>query len=252
MAEGQQAHQHQHKRGRQDEDPPGVGRGAGRPPGAPPAHSIHETLALIQSQLALQTEKMGKLAEKDDIKGLSDRVGAAEDQIVQNKTDIAGLRSDAQADKTAVNDRVSELERRLDLLAQSGSGALGSGAEAFNKEKYQREKYLTSRRSLRLWPVNAVYTSDDQEVRFTQERAAACVFMRDFLKASNHFQSIQEVLTPPTRGDENLDIVFTNMSRSVTSVEVCPPLIPDQGRPGRPSDHNLVVVGFELERKKNG
>ena len=29
-----------------------------------------------------------------------------------------------------------------------------------------------------------------------------------------------------------------------------PPLIPDQGRPGRPSDHNLVVVGFELERKK--
>ena len=41
--------------------------------------------------------------------------------------------------------------------------------------------------------------------------------------AFDDFQSIQEVLTPPTRGDENLDIVFMNMSRSVKSVEVCPP-----------------------------
>ena len=41
------------------------------------------------------------------------------------------------------------------------------------------------------------------------------------------------------------------MGRSITEVQVFPPLIPNAGGPGRPSDHNIVFVGFELVRKRN-
>ena len=64
------------------------------------------------------------------------------------------------------------------------------------------------------------------------------------------FSSITTIPTPPTRGDEILDIFFTNMASSVISTEVCPPLVPDVGRPGRPSDHNIVVVGVHLPRNR--
>ena len=38
--------------------------------------------------------------------------------------------------------------------------------------------------------------------------------------AFDDFPSIQAVPTPPTRGDEVLDILFTNMSRSVVNTDV--------------------------------
>ena len=66
--------------------------------------------------------------------------------------------------------------------------------------------------------------------------------------ALSDFSTILPVPTPPTRGDEVLDIVFTNVPRTVTAVEVCPPLAPNLGRPGRPSDHNLVCVALDLPR----
>ena len=60
--------------------------------------------------------------------------------------------------------------------------------------------------------------------------------------AFEDFPFLQAIPTPPRRGDEVLEIVFTNISRSVVNTEVCPPLILNRGRPGRPSDHNIVVV----------
>ena len=45
-------------------------------------------------------------------------------------------------------------------------------------------------------------------------------------------------------------ITFSNISRMVSSVEVCSPLVPDAGGPGRPSDHNVLHVVFDLPRKK--
>ena len=45
-----------------------------------------------------------------------------------------------------------------------------------------------------------------------------------------------------------LDIVFSNMGNSVGSVDVSPPLLPDTGRPGLPSDHNIVTIQFNLPR----
>ena len=41
--------------------------------------------------------------------------------------------------------------------------------------------------------------------------------------ALEDFPSIYAVPTPPTRGDEVLDIVFTNMHHSLVESEVCPP-----------------------------
>ena len=67
--------------------------------------------------------------------------------------------------------------------------------------------------------------------------------------ALEDFRAINAIPTPPTRGDEVLDIIFTNMRQSVEAVYVSPPLIPDAGGPGRPSDHNIVTVTFNLPRK---
>ena len=68
--------------------------------------------------------------------------------------------------------------------------------------------------------------------------------------AFEEFVCVSSIPTPPTRGDEVLDIVFTSMASSVVETEVFPPLIPDSGRPGRPSDHNVVLVRFELPRNR--
>ena len=65
------------------------------------------------------------------------------------------------------------------------------------------------------------------------------------------FPFLQAVDTPPTQGDEVLDIVFTNMGRLITEVAVFPPLVPNAGRPGRSSDHNIVCISFELALKRN-
>ena len=52
--------------------------------------------------------------------------------------------------------------------------------------------------------------------------------------AFDDFDNISPIPSPPTQGDEVLDIIFTNAPRSVIEIEVCPPLIPNSGRPGRP------------------
>ena len=65
------------------------------------------------------------------------------------------------------------------------------------------------------------------------------------------FQNLREVETPPTRGDEVLDIIFTNMHGMIVEEEICPPLVPNSGQPGRPSDHNIVVITVYLPRSRN-
>ena len=53
-----------------------AGRGVGRPPGAPPTPSMSETLLAIQKQLTMQTDRMKLLADKSDVKAISDKVEA--------------------------------------------------------------------------------------------------------------------------------------------------------------------------------
>lgn len=59
------------KRGRPNEEDEysgpvqGAGRGTGRPPGS--SQGLQVTLNAIQAQLALQTTKMGLLAQKEDV-----------------------------------------------------------------------------------------------------------------------------------------------------------------------------------------
>ena len=50
--------------------------------------------------------------------------------------------------------------------------------------------------------------------------------------ALEDFPSIVQIMSAPTRGDELLDITFTNVPSAVTLVEVCMPLVPDTGGPG--------------------
>ena len=50
--------------------------------------------------------------------------------------------------------------------------------------------------------------------------------------ALEDFPSIVQIMSAPTRGDELLDITFTNVPSAVTLVEVCMPLVPDAGGPG--------------------
>ena len=56
------------------------------------------------------------------------------------------------------------------------------------------------------------------------------------------FPFLQKIVTPPTCSDKVLDIIYTNMGRSLVEMEVFPPLVPYRGRPGRPSDHNIVIT----------
>ena len=42
--------------------------------------------------------------------------------------------------------------------------------------------------------------------------------------AISDFPNLSAVLTPPTRGDEILDIIFTNMHHAITETVVAPPL----------------------------
>ena len=78
------------KRGRSEDEHPvgsGVGRGAGRPPGVGQVQ-IQDTLAAIQAQLTLQTEKMGKLAEKEDVQKISDKVEELAASVTLNTANI--------------------------------------------------------------------------------------------------------------------------------------------------------------------
>ena len=49
--------------------------------------------------------------------------------------------------------------------------------------------------------------------------------------AFEDFSDIIAIETPPTRGDEVLDVVFSNLSRSIVETEVCPPLVLNAGQP---------------------
>ena len=40
------------------------------------------------------------------------------------------------------------------------------------------------------------------------------------------------------------------MHHAITEIEVVPPLVPDMGRPGRPSDHNIVLIKTRLVRNR--
>ena len=44
--------------------------------------------------------------------------------------------------------------------------------------------------------------------------------------ATSDFPNLKTVETPPTRGDEVLDIIFTNMSGAIIETEIPPPSSP--------------------------
>ena len=157
----------------------GAGRGGTRAPGAPP-NALAETLKAIQTQLTLQTAQIGKLADKEDLKGLTNRVSVLSGDVKSNTEDIEEIRRLREEDKSAVDARIEELERRVQRLADGG------GSAPFDKLQFQRDKYQLCRRSLRVWPVPVMLGEDDDlGERHTKIRAAVCVFFRDLLKVEN-------------------------------------------------------------------
>ena len=96
------------KRGRSDDDigAPGVGRGSGtptgRPPGLPP--SIQDTLAAIQAQLTLQTDRMQNLAEKDDVRSLSEKLEKVGNSVACNTKEIEKMKTDHAEDQVKMSD----------------------------------------------------------------------------------------------------------------------------------------------------
>ena len=154
-----------------------AGRGsAARPPGAPP-NPIAEVLADIKAQLSQQSAKLEKLADKDDVRGISLRVNELSDMVAGHSDEITKIRTVQDEDRTRMEDRMEELERKVEQL--SSAGVPGPSSD-FNKERFQRERYQICRRSLRLWPVPVVLGGSDEQ--FTRTRAAVCVFLRDLLK----------------------------------------------------------------------
>ena len=69
----------------------GVGRGAGRP--GPPPVSLSDTLAAIQAQLTLQTSQMNKLADKEDVRGLSKKVDSLALEVGGHSAEIEQIKS---------------------------------------------------------------------------------------------------------------------------------------------------------------
>ena len=121
----------------------GAGRGIGRPPGAPP--SMSETLMAIQKQLTMQTDRMKNLADKSDVKAISDKVEALRSTVNSNTSDILELRRIRADDKSQTDQRIADLEHKVQLLSESGVGN-----QTFNKSQFQRDRYNVCRRSLRL------------------------------------------------------------------------------------------------------
>ena len=164
----------------------GSGRGSGRPPGTP-SSAISDTLAKISAQLANQTAQLKKLADKDDIHCMSKKLDGLVVEVTGHTSEIAAIKNDQQEDWAQYNQRIGELERKVELLAEASS--LGLSTSLFNKDLFQRERYQSCRRSLRFWPVPVVLGHDDDqdlEICFTKMRAAVCVYLRDLLKVDSH------------------------------------------------------------------
>ena len=62
-----------------------------------------------------------------------------------------------------------------------------------------------SRWTLRFWPLPVIYTTDNLGERFTLDRTACCIFMRELLKIDNLEDfSIDEISLPRTVPQSNI------------------------------------------------
>ena len=173
----------------------GAGRGVGRPPGAPPP-SLQETLASIQAQLSLQTSKMDKLAQKEDVQDIANKVEGLAMSVKQNADDIVSVKTTQDQDRETFNERIAALEKKVQDLSD-GRGGSSLSSSSFCRTSFQDERYMICRRSLRFWPVPVMYSSEDPVERITQDRAACCVFMRDFLKVDSPEDLVIEEISFP-------------------------------------------------------
>ena len=71
---------------------------------------------------------------------------------------------------------------------------------------------------------------------------------RDMADALLLDQDMELVRSPPTRGDNTLDLIFSNINQYCTSVDVRPPL---ETEGGLRSDHGCEHVGMRLPKAKN-
>ena len=54
--------------------------------------------------------------------------------------------------------------------------------------------------------------------------------------------SLRQLVNEPTRGQNILDVIFTNLSRYFSEPKILPPICPDNPAKGVPSDHSGVIV----------
>ena len=104
----------------------GVGHGAGRPSGATPG--LAETLASLQAQLTLQTTQLGKVAEKEDVLGLSDKVDTLAADVHGHGSEIDKIRRLPPRIKSATRSDLPSLRgrsscSRMPVCAHQGDSA---------------------------------------------------------------------------------------------------------------------------------
>ena len=97
----------------------GVGRGSGRPPGVT-QNSIAGALAQIQALLAQQTVRMSELADKEDVRGLREKVDSLCTVVDGHTKDISKLQSSQADDCERYEERLEQLEQKVQLLSEAG------------------------------------------------------------------------------------------------------------------------------------
>ena len=181
--------------------------------------SVHDLLRSIQNQMALQTIQMGKLAEKDDLRELTDRVGVLTTDVASHSAELSSIRRVQDEDREAFNEKLEELDQKIkDLSERGAAGGPASSSSSFLKERHQLENYNMSRRSLRLWPVSVPpLDGEDDSDQFLRLRAAVYLFMADFLKVDKPEElEIEDLIVqrPMRRGNVKNEVLvtFTNVS----------------------------------------
>ena len=158
--------------------PPGANAGGGGEP------SMQEVLKSIQTQLTLQTAQMGRLAVKDDLKFLANKVEGIDAAVAVNSMDISSMKAVQDEDRSVLSAKIADLEQKVQELSER-EAPTSVYQPSFSKDKFKMEKYALSRRSLRLWPVSipALDGADPSEI-FLRLRAAVYLFLTDFLKVN--------------------------------------------------------------------
>ena len=103
---------------------------------------MFDTLKAIQAQLTIQTKRMGRLAEKDELKSLTTKVNRLTTDVNDHGLEIEKIKTAQDTDRAMVQAKFDEIDQKLlDLSQREAALDRSTGSVAFSKSNFQKEKY---------------------------------------------------------------------------------------------------------------